>query len=107
MLERGAILYVDVSWEESLRKNRKRFNPDKPDSILEHGLSDAKLSRLYRYTDWESFSAGDPSYIAVRGIRVPYAVMNNEDDVTSARGEALGTRLEETMKILWERYANR
>jgi len=36
---RLAILYLDVSWEESLRKNRARFNPDKPDSILEHGLS--------------------------------------------------------------------
>ena len=24
---RAAILYLDVSWQESLRKNRKRFNP--------------------------------------------------------------------------------
>jgi len=38
-----AILYINVSWEESLRKNRARFNPDRPDSILEHGLSDEKL----------------------------------------------------------------
>ena len=31
LLGRAAVLYVDVSYEESLRKNRKRFNPQKPD----------------------------------------------------------------------------
>ena len=36
ILKELAVLYVEVPWEESLRKNRKRFNPDKPDSILEH-----------------------------------------------------------------------
>jgi hypothetical protein len=48
VLERACILYVKVSFAESLRKNRRRFNPDRPDSILEHGLSDEKLERLYR-----------------------------------------------------------
>jgi len=42
MLKSAAILYVNVSFSESLRKNRKRFNPNKPDSILEHGLPDEK-----------------------------------------------------------------
>jgi hypothetical protein len=40
VLKEAAILYVNVPYEESLRKNRKRFNPGKPDSILEHGLPD-------------------------------------------------------------------
>ena len=104
LLASGAILYVNVSWEESLRKNRKRFNPDKPDSILEHGLSNAKLEKLYRYTDWESVSSSDPAYVPIQGVRVPYAVMENEDDVTTGRGEALGDRLEKTLSILWERF---
>jgi hypothetical protein len=34
---------------------------------------------------------------------VPYAVFENEDDVTTARGTALGERLEETLTKLWER----
>jgi hypothetical protein len=38
----------------------------------------------------------------VNGVRVPYAVMENEDDVTTGRGEPLGRRLEETMARLWE-----
>jgi len=52
IIEKAAVLYIDVPWEESLRKNRKRFNPEKPDSILEHSLADAKLERLYKETDW-------------------------------------------------------
>ena len=48
ILERAAIVYVRVPFEESLRKNRRRFNPDRPDSILEHGLPDEKMERLYR-----------------------------------------------------------
>jgi len=104
LLDNAAILYVNVSYEESLRKNRARFNPDRPDSILEHGLPDAKLERLYREVDWEEISAADPEYITVRGHRVPYVVFENEDDVTTPRGEALGNRLEETLNRLWALY---
>jgi hypothetical protein len=47
ILRRAGIVYVRVPFEESLRKNRRRFNPNKPDSILEHGLTDDQLDRLY------------------------------------------------------------
>jgi hypothetical protein len=106
MLEKMAILYVDVSWEESLRKNRKRFNPEKPDSILEHGLEDWKLERLYKEVDWEDISRGNPHYLAIQGTRVPYVVFDNSDDVTTPRWTALGERLEENLKRLWELYKN-
>jgi len=48
LLEKAALVYINVPYEESLRKNRKRFNPNKPDSILEHGLPDDKLEKMYR-----------------------------------------------------------
>ena len=105
MLQRGAILYLDVSWAESLRKNRARANPDYPDSILQHSLSDEKLARLYRESDWAEFSAADPEHITIQGVSVPYAVFPNEDDVTTARGPALGERLAVTLAQLWRRYA--
>jgi hypothetical protein len=104
VIERAAILYINVSWEESLRKNRVRFNPDRPDSILEHSLPDDRLEFLYRYNDWEEVSAGDPHFITIQGLKVPYVVFENEDDVTTARGEALEQRLEEALGALWERY---
>ena len=34
ILDQASILYVNVSWEESLRKNRGRFNPLKPLSLI-------------------------------------------------------------------------
>lgn len=105
VVQRAAILYLKVSYEESLRKNRARFNPDKPDSILEHGLPDSKLERQYKESDWEQVSAADPEFITIQGQRVPYAVFENEDDVTTGRGEALGNRLEETLARLWQLYA--
>ena len=48
MLKKMAVLYIDVTWEESLRKNRKRSNPEKPDSILEHSMEDGKWSASIR-----------------------------------------------------------
>jgi hypothetical protein len=104
MLPKMAVLYVDVTWEESLRKNRKRFNPEKPDSILEHGLEDWKLERLYKEVDWNEVSREDPQYLTIQNVRVPYAVFDNKDDVTTARGAALGERLEQTLQKLWELY---
>ena len=104
ILPKMAVLYIDVTWEESLRKNRKRFNPEKPDSILEHSLPDAKLERLYKEVDWDEVSRKDPQYLTIQNVRVPYVVFDNADDVTTQRGTALGERLEQTLKKLWIVY---
>jgi hypothetical protein len=104
MARRMAILYIDVSWEESLRKNRKRFNPDRPDSILEHGMTDDKLERLYRDIDWKEIAQGDKGFIEINGSRVPFVVIDNEDDVTTRGGEVLGNKLKESLQKLWEAY---
>ncbi len=105
MLPGMAVLYVDVPWEESLRKNRKRFNPDRPDSILEHGLSDEKMERLYRDSDWQQVSRGKPAgKIRIAGQQTPFVVFPNADDVTTPGGTALGERLEECLGRLWGLY---
>ena len=104
ILERAAIFYVDVSYSESLRKNRNRFNPDRPDSILEHGLPDEKLERLYKDVDWEEFRGNNSEYISIKGHQVPYVVFDNEDDITTERGEELGHALEDLLQKLWKLY---
>ncbi len=101
ILHRAGVVYVQVSFEESLRKNRLRFNPERPDSILEHALADDKLTNLYRDDDWAAFSASDPAFLTVRSIRVPYVVFENEDDVTTSRPELLAARLEKVLGRLW------
>lgn len=107
ILNQLAILYIDVSWEESLRKNRLRFNPERPDSILEHGLPDEKLEKLYRHTDWNEIIEKQPNSINIKGYQVPYAVFDNSDDVTTSQGVELGIRLEMVLSRLWNRYQNR
>lgn len=104
ILKRAGILYVQVPFEESLRKNRRRFNPDKPDSILEHGLSDEKMERLYRDDDWSAIAPGDSGRLSVRGQSVPYAVFPNDDDVTTGKPDQLAARLESVLGKLWELY---
>lgn len=98
----AAILYVDVPWEESLRKNRKRFNPNRPDSILEHALPDNKLEHLYREVDWSEITKFDPEFVKIQGYQVPYVVFGNSDDITTQKGEALAERLERVLAQLWD-----
>lgn len=107
VLERMAILYLDVSYGESLRKNRARFNPNEPDSILEHGLPDRKLEKLYKDVDWHELAKDNPAYLDIQGYKVPYVIFENEDDVTTARGNALGERLEARLQTLWQRWNNK
>lgn len=107
MLSKMAVLYIDVSWEESLRKNRKRYNPDRPDSILQHSLPDRRLERLYKEVDWPDVTRGDPQYIPIQGLRVPYVVFDNSSDLTTGRGEALGRQLETDLQKLWRLYTAR
>jgi hypothetical protein len=100
LLNKACVIYIKVSFEESLRKNRRRFNPSKPDSILEHALEDNKLEMLYRESDWEEFSSADPNFLIVRGIKVPFAVFDNEPEKTD-KPDILGKHLDEVASKLW------
>ena len=100
ILDKACILYIDVPYEESLRKNRRRFNPDRPDSILEHGLPDAKLERLYKEVDWETFKGADPKFIHASGHRLPYVVFDNMPEKTD-KPAVLGAHLEDVLNRLW------
>lgn len=102
VVDKAAVLYLRVSFAESLRKNRRRFNPLKPHSILEHSLPDEKLGRLYREDDWDGLSAQDRQLLSIHGYCVPYAIFENEDDLTTPGGEASGERLEQVLGRLWD-----
>lgn len=102
ILQRAGIVYIDVSYEESLRKNRARSRKGQEDSILFHSLPDEKMEFYYKINDWEKLTRSDPEFISVRGIKVPYAVFKNEPDLTTAAGEPLGQALEETFGKLWQ-----
>lgn len=104
VLKKAGIIFINVTYEESLRKNRRRFNPERPDSILEHGLPDEKLEKLYKEVDWEEVSAADPQYIDIKGIKVPYVVFENMPEKTDDPAK-IGPHLEEIAQKLWDVYS--
>jgi hypothetical protein len=106
VLDQCALMYLNVSWKESLRKNRARFNPDKPDSILEHGLPDNKLEVLYKDDDFKELktNVGSSEYFSIQDLNMPYVIFENEDDVTTNPGDELEKRLKQGLNTLWERY---
>ncbi len=102
MLDHAAALYIKVDWPESLRKNRRRYNPDRPDSILQHALEDKKIEMLYKESDWDEFAA-DPKYLPAGGRKVPYAVFENMPEKTD-KPDVLGAHLEEVLNSLWQTW---
>ena len=102
ILKKAGIFYINVSYEESVRKNRARAQTGAEDSILFHSLPDEKMEYYYKINDWGKLSSINPDYIDIKGINVPYTVFNNEPDITTAGGEPLGKALEETFSRLWE-----
>jgi hypothetical protein len=102
ILEKAVTLYIRVDWAESLRKNRRRYNPNRPDSILQHALEDKKIEKLYKDSDWEEFAV-DPRILRVGSRSVPYGVFENLPEKTD-KPEVLGAHLEEVLKKLWSSW---
>ena len=100
ILERAGILYIKVSYEESVRKNRRRARPGLEDSILYHSLPDEKMDFYYKTNDWEKLTAKDANFIDIKGFKVPYAVFENEPEKTLDSAK-LGAELERATAKLW------
>ena len=94
-------MYIKVSYEEYVRKNRKRACPGLEDSILYHSLPDDKMEYYYKENDWDVLEAADPEFITIKGYKVPYSIFHNEPEVTD-KPEELGNALEEVFGKLWE-----
>lgn len=102
ILKDAGIVYISVSYEESVRKNRRRFRPELADSILYHSLPDDKMEFYYKINDWEKLTDNKPSgYIRIRNFNVPFVVLYNEPEVTDSDAK-LGPALE---KVLGELYS--
>ena len=106
ILKRAGIVYIKVSFEESCRKNRRRFDPKQADSILYHSLPDEKMEFYYKVNDWDRLARGDDGFIQVREHKVPFAVFNNEPEVTD-KPEELGKALEDVFARLRGRMSQK
>ena len=103
VLRRAGILYIQVSYEESVRKNRRRFKPELAHSILFHSLPDEKMELYYKLTDWKEIAPDMQGTITSQGIKVPYAVMPNEPEVTDDF-KKLEPVLKDSLNKLWTLY---
>jgi hypothetical protein len=52
-------------------------------------------------------TATDPDYLYLGDRKIPYGILENEDDLTTDPGEALGDRLEEVLQKVWVNWQNR
>jgi hypothetical protein len=100
VLRRAALIYIRVSYEESVRKNRRRARKGMEDSILYHSLPDEKMEFYYRTNDWEKLASRDPNFIEVKGMKIPYAVFENEPEKT-LDPDLIAGELERVTGRLW------
>ena len=90
VLSRTAILYVDVSVEESWRRNLTRYDENKRDGILTHSVPHEEMKMTYGNDDWPKIASSPQGTLNVKGIEVPYVTMRNEPESTDP--DVLGSR---------------
>lgn len=100
LLPQASLMYIRVSYEESVRKNHRRARKGQEDSILYHSLPDEKMDFYYKTNDWEKLEANDPNFIEVKGFKIPYAVFENEPEKT-LDSRLIADELQRVAKKLW------
>lgn len=105
LLSRAAILYVQVSFSESLRRNIARYNEKKSGGILTHSVPTEEMKRTYKEDDWPDIARAPRGMLTVNGITIPYVTMNNEPELTDI--DALDSRYREALDQLYALYLRR
>jgi hypothetical protein len=100
ILKNVALMYIKVSYEESVRKNHRRARKGQEDSILYHSLPDEKMEYYYKTNDWEKLAAKNPDFIEVKGFKIPYGVFENEPEKT-LDPVLIGKELERVTQKIW------
>jgi hypothetical protein len=94
--KKAGILYIKVSYEESVRRNRKRQRKNLEHSILYHSLPDEKMEFYYKTNDWEKLTKDNPDVISFKDIKIPYVEFVNEPEKTDDPVK-IGNHLEEIL----------
>ncbi len=100
ILGRAFLIYINVPYEISFARNRRRARKGMEDSILYHSLPDEKMEHYYSTNDWERLASADARFLDVKGFKVPYAVFQNEPEKTHDP-RLTGEELEKATTKLW------
>ena len=103
VLNNAAILFLDVSFEESWRKNVARYEAKLKHSILAHMVPRETMDAYYQTNDWPKFTNNkDSGYIEIHGLKIPFVTMKNEPEITDPK--LLDERYGSALSQLWELY---
>src|SRR3990167_288621 len=101
ILERAAILYVKVSYEESCRRNEARYREKLAHSVLAHKVPDETMQNFYQTHDWLTLTKGQESgYLTIQATKIPFVTMKNEPELTDSA--LLDKRYHAALQNLWE-----
>jgi len=101
IFKKSAILYIEVSGEESIRRNEARYQEKLKSSILAHKCPNDDMERFYRNDDWPEMTSGKRSgFLSLSGVQVPFSTMNNEPESTDTT--VLADRYGKALNMLWK-----
>jgi hypothetical protein len=104
VLEPAAILYIDVSREESWRRNVARYQEKLRHSILAHMVPRETYDYFYDLNDWNDLTSGRESgRLDVNGVSVPFVSMCNEPESTDPA--VLEHRYSTALARLWAAWS--
>jgi hypothetical protein len=102
ILQRAAILYIKVTFEESYRRNTARYRKGLEASILSHKVPDRDMYEYFVENDWEEMTGGaTEGWLTPAGVRVPFVSMDNQPESTDAvvLEERYGSALRRLMEL--------
>ncbi len=101
VLKKAAILYIEVSGDESVRRNEARYQEKLKHSILAHKTPDEDMQRFYKNDDWPDLTNNKrEGMLTINQVQVPFVTMNNEPE--SKDPVVLGPRYKSALDKLWE-----
>ncbi len=100
ILKNAAVLYIDVTFEESYRRNNSRYRADAKESILWHKVPDEDMYGYFIENDWAKITDAKRSgSINIAGHRLAFVSMDNSPE--SKDPVVLGPRYHAALNTLW------
>jgi hypothetical protein len=102
ILEQAAILYVDVTFEESWRRNVARYDEKRRSGILTHSVPREEMERSYGVDDWHDLTGPPAGVLPVGRFKLPYVTMCNVPELVAR--DALDPRYHAALDRLYREW---
>jgi len=82
ILKKAAILYIDVDFDESWRRNVARYKEKLKSSSLSHMAPRETMEYFYKTDDWHAITKNKRSgFLTINNIDIPFVTMNNTPEL--------------------------